>query len=66
MVSIKHHGIEMSLDIEEAQALADVLGFVGGPPEGRRRYIEGILQALTSNGFSGENYSDLNGEIRFE
>ena len=52
-------GIKLELSVEEAQALQDVLGLVGGSPSTtRRRFIDPIYSALDAVGFVSRGCQD--------
>jgi hypothetical protein len=66
--TITHKTIHLELTEEEAQALACVLGKVGGKPEGRRGTTEGVLRALERTGvkwFGTPTLKDLKGSLTF-
>lgn len=60
--------IALELTPAEAQFLADLLAFVGGSPEGRRRHSDGILNALRNVDitFQDEEHTGMLGRIRCE
>jgi hypothetical protein len=50
--------VTLTLDGDEAQALADILNRVGGPTEGRRRHADALYGALGSVGVAGDYKAD--------
>ena len=68
-------GIKLELSYEEAQAVQDVLGLVGGSPmTTRRRYIDSVYSALSGVGVVSRGcqddyvaeYDDRDGRISFK
>jgi hypothetical protein len=58
--------VTLELTGEEAQALFDLCGNVGGPISGRRGLIDAIYEALESVGVQPNKVCDFSGVVMFE
>lgn len=65
----------LELSKEEAEAIVDIIICVGGDPNGRRRYIDSVSDALNKAGISweyrggtshAERVTISNGQIEFK
>lgn len=67
-VEVGEAGIALTLTVEEAEVLAEVLGRVAGPMDGRRGKAEGVFNALLDAGVEWDwraNEETSTGSVRF-
>lgn len=67
IMTVTENHVTLTLDADEAQVIADLLYFVGGPTRtSRRKYADRVSNALHYAGYYRSKHDDVQGGIYFE